>query len=96
MSHEMEMEDFIRVKDAELGALREELQRARLTIESSRQRWRSFTAQRRRQPARTSICASGYRLFTTRRMRRSNWPRFAEKNWRQWIYEFVQRTSGVL
>jgi hypothetical protein len=33
MSHEMEMEDFIRVKDAELGALREELQRARLTIE---------------------------------------------------------------
>jgi predicted RNase H-like nuclease (RuvC/YqgF family) len=33
MSHEMEMEDFIRVKDAELGALREELQRCRLIIE---------------------------------------------------------------
>jgi hypothetical protein len=33
MSHEMDMEDFVRVKDAELGALREELQRARLTIE---------------------------------------------------------------
>jgi predicted RNase H-like nuclease (RuvC/YqgF family) len=29
----MDMEDFVRVKDAELGALREELQRARLTIE---------------------------------------------------------------
>jgi predicted RNase H-like nuclease (RuvC/YqgF family) len=29
----MEMEDFIRVKDAELGALREELQRCRLIIE---------------------------------------------------------------
>ena len=33
MSHEMEMEDFIRVKDAELGALREELQLARYNIE---------------------------------------------------------------
>jgi predicted RNase H-like nuclease (RuvC/YqgF family) len=33
MSHEMEMEDFVRVKDAELGALREELQRCRLIIE---------------------------------------------------------------
>jgi predicted RNase H-like nuclease (RuvC/YqgF family) len=33
MSHEMEVEDFIRVKDAELGALREELQRCRLIIE---------------------------------------------------------------
>ena len=32
MSHEMEMEDFIRAKDAELGALREELQRCRLII----------------------------------------------------------------
>jgi predicted RNase H-like nuclease (RuvC/YqgF family) len=29
----MEQEDFIRVKDAELGALREELQRCRLIIE---------------------------------------------------------------
>jgi predicted RNase H-like nuclease (RuvC/YqgF family) len=29
----MEMEDFVRVKDAELGALREELQRCRLIIE---------------------------------------------------------------
>jgi predicted RNase H-like nuclease (RuvC/YqgF family) len=29
----MEQEDFIRAKDAEIGALREELQRARLTIE---------------------------------------------------------------
>ena len=29
----MEQEDFLRAKDAEIGALREELQRARLTIE---------------------------------------------------------------
>jgi predicted RNase H-like nuclease (RuvC/YqgF family) len=29
----MEQEDFVRAKDAEIGALREELQRARLTIE---------------------------------------------------------------
>ena len=33
MSHEMEQEDFVRAKDTEIGALREELQRARLTIE---------------------------------------------------------------
>lgn len=33
MSHEMEMEDFVRAKDAEIGALREELQRCRLIIE---------------------------------------------------------------
>ena len=33
MSHEMEQEDFVRAKDAELGALREELQRCRLIIE---------------------------------------------------------------
>lgn len=33
MSHEMEMEDFVRAKDAEIGALREELQRTRLTVE---------------------------------------------------------------
>ncbi len=33
MSHEMEAEDFVRAKDAEIGALREELQRCRLIIE---------------------------------------------------------------
>jgi len=33
MSHEMEQEDFVRAKDAEIGALREELQRCRLIIE---------------------------------------------------------------
>jgi predicted RNase H-like nuclease (RuvC/YqgF family) len=33
MSHEMEQEDFVRAKDAEIASLREELQRARLTIE---------------------------------------------------------------
>jgi len=33
MSHEMEIEDFVRAKDAEIGALREELQRCRLIIE---------------------------------------------------------------
>jgi hypothetical protein len=33
MSYEMEQEDFVRAKDAEIGALREELQRARLIIE---------------------------------------------------------------
>lgn len=33
MSHEMEMEDFMRAKDAEIGALREELHRAQQTIE---------------------------------------------------------------
>lgn len=33
MSYEMEQEDFIRAKDAEIGSLREELQRARLIIE---------------------------------------------------------------
>jgi predicted RNase H-like nuclease (RuvC/YqgF family) len=33
MSHEMEQEDFVRAKDAEIGALREELQRYRLIIE---------------------------------------------------------------
>jgi predicted RNase H-like nuclease (RuvC/YqgF family) len=29
----MEQEDFVRAKDAEIGALREDLQRARLTID---------------------------------------------------------------
>jgi peptidoglycan hydrolase CwlO-like protein len=33
MSHEMEMEDFVRSKDAEIHALREELQVARYNIE---------------------------------------------------------------
>ena len=33
MSHEMEMEDFVRAKDAEIHALREELQLARYNIE---------------------------------------------------------------
>lgn len=33
MSYEMEQEDFVRAKDAEIGALREDLQRARLTID---------------------------------------------------------------
>jgi predicted RNase H-like nuclease (RuvC/YqgF family) len=33
VSHEMEQEDFVRAKDAEIDALREDLQRARLTIE---------------------------------------------------------------
>jgi len=33
VSHEMEAEDFVRAKDAEIGALREELQRCRLIIE---------------------------------------------------------------
>ena len=33
MSHEMEQEDFVRAKDAEIDALREDLQRARLTID---------------------------------------------------------------
>ncbi len=33
MSYEMEQEDFVRAKDAEIDALREDLQRARLTIE---------------------------------------------------------------
>ena len=32
-SYEMEQEDFLRAKDAEIGALREELQRARLNTE---------------------------------------------------------------
>ena len=32
-SYEMEQEDFTRAKDAEIGALREELQRARLNTE---------------------------------------------------------------
>jgi predicted RNase H-like nuclease (RuvC/YqgF family) len=33
VSYEMEQEDFVRAKDAEIGALREDLQRARLTID---------------------------------------------------------------
>jgi predicted RNase H-like nuclease (RuvC/YqgF family) len=33
MSHEMEMEDFVRAKDAEIHALREELQLARFNIQ---------------------------------------------------------------
>lgn len=33
MSHEMEMEDFVRAKNAEIHALREELQLARFNIE---------------------------------------------------------------
>jgi hypothetical protein len=33
VSYEMEQEDFVRAKDAEIGALREDLQRARLIIE---------------------------------------------------------------
>ena len=33
MSHEMEMEDFIRQKDVEIAALREELQLCRYNIE---------------------------------------------------------------
>jgi predicted RNase H-like nuclease (RuvC/YqgF family) len=33
VSYEMEQEDFVRAKDAEIDALREDLQRARLTIE---------------------------------------------------------------
>jgi predicted RNase H-like nuclease (RuvC/YqgF family) len=33
MSHEMEAEDFLAQKNAEIGALREELQRCRLIIE---------------------------------------------------------------
>jgi len=33
VSHEMEQEDFVRAKDAEIDALREDLQRARLTID---------------------------------------------------------------
>jgi len=33
VSYEMEQEDFVRAKDAEIGALREELQRARFNIQ---------------------------------------------------------------
>jgi predicted RNase H-like nuclease (RuvC/YqgF family) len=33
VSYEMEQEDFVRAKDTEIDALREDLQRARLTIE---------------------------------------------------------------
>jgi len=33
VSHEMEMEDFVRAKDAEIAALREELQLARYKME---------------------------------------------------------------
>jgi predicted RNase H-like nuclease (RuvC/YqgF family) len=37
VSHEMTMEDFVRNRDAELISLREDLQRARMTIERQEQ-----------------------------------------------------------